>query len=269
VGKSTSFNISDALNVFLFRPDLNLGATIQALQQNNVIQILAEPNLLTVAGKEASFLAGGEFPYPVVQGSGTGLPTVTIQFKEFGVRINFTPTILPNGEIHLKVAPEVSSLDFTDGLNFQGFTVPALSVRKVATDIELGNGQSFAIAGLLDNRVTDNLSKIPGLGSIPFFGKLFQSRSLTRTKSELLVIVTPELVHPLPAGNELPKLDMPKPFIKDGATATPGSNMPAATPPEPTAWVDVEPLLEKKAVEQLIGQTPGPPPAMTGPGLRK
>jgi len=251
----SSFNISDALNLFLFRKDLNLGATIQALQAKNLIQILAEPNLLTLAGKEASFLAGGEFPYPVVQAGGAGQSTVTIQFREFGIRITFTPTITPDGLIHLKVAPEVSSLDYANGLTYQGFTVPGLSVRKVATEIELGNGESFAIAGLLDNRVTDNLSKVPGLGDIPLFGRLFQSRSLTRTKSELLVVVTPELVRPLPPGKAAPNVDMPKPFIKEGGTATPGGSTPDTTPLAPKPWMSVEELLQKRAIDQQLEQT--------------
>jgi len=260
-GQAAQFNISDALNLFLFRPDLNLGATIKALQAKNLIQILAEPNLLTLAGKEASFLAGGEFPYPVVQATGSGLNTVTIQFREFGIRINFTPSITPNGAIHLRVAPEVSSLDYANGLRYQGFTVPGLSVRKVATEIELGNGQSFAIAGLLDNRVTDNLSKVPGLGNMPFFGRLFQSRSLARTKSELLVVVTPEVVRPLPAGTAAPGLEMPKSFMKEGSTATPGAGIPDAAPIEPKAWVSVDELLAKKIVDQLLEQNRSAQPA--------
>jgi len=263
---SNGFSISNALNLFLFRPDLNLGATIQALQANNLIQILAEPDLLAMDGKEASFLAGGEFPYPVVQGAGgTGLTTVTIQFREFGVRIKFVPTITPRGSIKLQVAPEVSSLDYANGLSYQGFTVPGLDVRKVSTEIELENGQSFAIAGLLDNRVTDNLSKVPGLGNIPFFGRLFQSRSLSRTKSELLVVVTPELVHPLPAGTAPPALDMPKPFIKDGDKATPTGSTPDTNPPPAQTTVPVEQLLEQKlmpapmsAPEPTLGMGRGP-----------
>jgi pilus assembly protein CpaC len=223
----TAFNLSDALNIFLFRPDLNLGATIRALQAKNLVQILAEPNVLAAAGKEASFLAGGEFPYPVVQSSGSGYNNVTIVFREFGIRIVFTPTITPRGTIHLQVAPEVSSLDYANGLVYQGFNIPGLAVRRVQTDVELEQGQSFAIAGLLDNRVTDQLNKIPGLGDIPLFGKLFQSRSLSRNKSELLVVVTPELVQPIAGGSKLPELQAPQPFLKDGATAPPGGNPPA------------------------------------------
>src|SRR5262249_38714804 len=139
---TSPFVLSDLLNVFLFRRDINLGATIKALETKNLIQILAEPNVLAQNGKEASFLAGGEFPYPVVQGSGaTGLPVVTVQFHEFGVRLNFVPTITPRGTIQLRVAPEVSSLDYTNGLTVQGFNIPALSTRKVDTEVELGDGQ--------------------------------------------------------------------------------------------------------------------------------
>src|SRR5262249_2398790 len=152
--------------------DINLGATIQALQSKNLLQILAEPNVLAINGHNASFLAGGEFPYPTLQGGGGGLGAVTISFREFGVRINFTPTITPRGTIKLDVTPEVSSLDYANGLVFQGFTIPGLSTRRVQTQIELEDGQSFAIGGLLDNRDTETFAKIPGLGDIPFIGKL-------------------------------------------------------------------------------------------------
>src|SRR5712692_10499061 len=196
----TTFTLSDALNVFLFRPDLNLGATIKALEARRVLQILAEPNVLAINGKTASFLAGGEFPYPTLQGGGGGLGAVTIQFREFGVRINFTPIITPRGTIRLQVTPEVSSLDFANGLVFQGFNIPALSTRRVQTEIELEDGQSFVIGGLLDNRLTETLSRVPGLANIPLLGKLFQSRSINRNNTELLVLVTPELVRPIPKG---------------------------------------------------------------------
>jgi pilus assembly protein CpaC len=200
--------LNQLLNIFIGRPDINFAATIQALQTQNVLEILAEPNLLTQSGKEASFLAGGEFPYPVVQGAGAGVATaVTIQFREFGIKLKFTPTLTADGSIHLKVAPEVSSLDFSQGLVIQGFSVPALSTDRAESEMDLKDGQSFAIAGLLDNRVTDQLSKIPGLGDIPVLGKLFQSRSLTKSKNELLIVVTPRIVQPMdsvPKGPEMP-----------------------------------------------------------------
>jgi pilus assembly protein CpaC len=211
-GTATTFSLGDLLNIFLFRPDLNLAVTIRALQQNNVLQILAEPNLLALNGREASFLAGGEFPFPVVQG-GTGVTAVTITFKEFGVRLKFAPNILSDGTIRLKVAPEVSALDFTNGLTVSGFAVPALSTRRAETEIELRDGQSFAIAGLIDNRLTENASKIPGLGDIPIIGKLFRSRSVNKSKTELLVMVTPKLVRPLAPGQVPTMPDFKKPFL--------------------------------------------------------
>jgi pilus assembly protein CpaC len=220
-GTPASFGLSSLLNIFLYRPDLNLAATIQMLQNTNVLQILAEPNLLTTSGKEASFLAGGEFPYPVVQSSGGGsFPTVTIQFREFGVRLNFTPTVSPDGMIHLHVHPEVSSLDFADALTLQGFVIPAISTRKVDSDMDLRDGQTFAIAGLMDNRVTAQLAKMPGIGSVPILGKLFQSRSMNKSDDELIVVVTPRIVHPMSSPgvpNAEPKFQYP--FLAPEANA--------------------------------------------------
>ena len=190
-----SFGMNDLLNVFLFRTDLNLGAVVKALQQKNVLQILAEPNLIAVNGKEASFLAGGEFPFPVVQGT-AGLSSVTIQFKEFGVRLRFTPVIMPNGNIHLQVNPEVSTLDFANGLTISGFVVPAISTRRAQTEFEIKDGQSFVIAGLIDNRLTNNGSKVPGLGDIPILGTFFKSKNLNKTNDELMVLVTARKVSP-------------------------------------------------------------------------
>ena len=135
----SAIGLSNLLNIFIFRPDINLAATIKALQEQNVLEILAEPNLMTESGKDASFLAGGEFPFPILQSSGGagGFAGITIQFKEFGVRLNFTPTLTPDGLIHLKVKPEVSSLDFTNALTFQGFVIPALSTNRVESDMSL------------------------------------------------------------------------------------------------------------------------------------
>jgi len=220
VGSST-FNLSNLLNIFLFRPDINLGATIQALQTKGILQVLAEPNLLTENGKQGSFLAGGQFPYPVVQGTtGGGNGGITIQFKEFGVRLDFIPTVTPRGTIRLQVAPEVSALDFSNGLTISGFAVPAINTRKVKTEVELSEGQSFAIGGLLDNRETKTLSKIPFIGDVPVLGKLFQSMSVTRSNSELIVIVTPEIVNPIPAGAPLPEIKYPDQFLPS-ASGTP------------------------------------------------
>jgi pilus assembly protein CpaC len=220
-GAATTANILNPLQLFLFRPDLNLGATIAALEARNLLQILAEPNVLAINGHNASFLAGGEFPFPNLQGGGAGLGAVTIQFREFGVRINFTPTITPRGTIRLTVTPEVSSLDFANGLIFNGFTIPALSTRRMSTEIELEEGQTFAIGGLLDNRDTETFNKIPGLGSIPFFGNLFRSKQITKNNSELLVMVTPELVRPIPKGQPRPDLNRPGTFLPPNTSSTP------------------------------------------------
>lgn len=210
---TTSQTINNVLNLFVFRPDINFGAVIEALQNKNLLQILAEPNLIAVNGKEASFLAGGQFPFPIVQ-PGAGFTAVTISFKEFGVRLQFTPVITPNGYIHLKVAPEVSTLDFANALTISGFTVPALSTRKAETEFELQDGQSFVIAGLMDNRVTDIYNKIPGLGDIPILGNFFRSRSLQKSNSELMVLCTVHRINPSSEPVEVPK--DPKPFLDKG-----------------------------------------------------
>jgi len=203
-------NISDFLNLFIARTDIPIGAVIKALQQKNLLQILAEPNLIAVNGKEASFLAGGEFPFPIVQ-PGAGFTAVTISFKEFGVQLKFTPVIMPNGNIHLKVAPSVSALDFANALTISGFTVPALSTRKAETEFELKDGQSFVIAGLIDNRVTDLYNKVPGLGDIPILGNFFRSKSAQRSNSELMVLCT---AHRISASDQPPTLPVaPQPYM--------------------------------------------------------
>jgi pilus assembly protein CpaC len=203
-------NISDFLNLFVARTDVNIGAVIKALQQKNLLQILAEPNLIAVNGKEASFLAGGEFPFPIVQ-PGQGFTAVTIQFREFGVKLKFTPVIMPNNNIHLQVVPEVSQLDFTNALTISGFTVPALSTRKAQTEFELQDGQSFVIAGLMDNRVTSVASKMPGLGDIPILGNFFKSKNLQKSNAELMVLCTVHRISPSSQAPAAPKT--PQPFL--------------------------------------------------------
>jgi pilus assembly protein CpaC len=203
---SSNLNINP-LNIFLFRPDVHVGAAIQALKQKSLAQILAEPNLIALNGKEASFLAGGEFPIPIVQGGGN-VGNVTVQFKEFGVRLKFTPYIMPTGNIRLKVAPEVSQLDFANGVTLSGFTIPALITRRAETELELQDGQSFLIAGLIDNRVANVAQKIPGLGDIPIIGYLFRSKFNQKTTGELMVLVTARKVSPsvdLPPGPQFPQ----------------------------------------------------------------
>ncbi len=224
---TTEQTISDVLNIFLFNPNIHLGAVIKALQSKNLLQILAEPNVLTESGKEASFLAGGEFPFPILQSSaGGGFAGITIQFKEFGVRLTFTPTLTADGLIHLKVRPEVSSLDFANSLTLQGFIIPALSTRRVESEMDLSDGQSFAIAGLVDNRVTEELSKIPGIGDIPILGKLFRSRSLNKSRNELLIVVTPRVVQPVAADKAPHGPEFPAPFLEPAAPAQPNPSAP-------------------------------------------
>ena len=199
-GTGAQATLSNDLNLLAFFPGLNAGATIQALETQGVVQLLAEPNLLAADGKEASFLAGGEFPYPVVQGTSAGGSTaVSIEFKEYGVRLNFIPTITPRNTIRLQVAPEVSALDYSNEVQISGFVVPGITTRNVNTEIELADGQSFVIGGLLNNTETQTFDKIPFLGDIPILGKFFQSMARTKDNTELIVIVTPEIVAPIPA----------------------------------------------------------------------
>ena len=203
---------SDFLNLFFFNRKEGLGAAIKALEQKGLFQSLAEPNLIAYNGQEASFLAGGEIPVPVVQGN-TG--SVTIQFKEFGVRLTFTPTIAGD-MIRLKVTPEVSTLDFANGVTLGGFRIPALSTRRAQTDVELRDGQSFAIAGLLDNQAQDDTAAIPLLSKLPIVGYLFKSKAERSKQTELMVLITPRLVRPLNP-DEVPPLPTKfKSFVPEG-----------------------------------------------------
>jgi pilus assembly protein CpaC len=263
-----SATLSNLLNIFFYRPDLNFGAMIQALEAKSLLQILAEPNLLTMSGRPASFLAGGEFPFPTLQGGGAGVGQVTIQFKEFGIRLNFLPTVTARGTINLVVTPEVSSLDYANGLTVSGATIPGLATRRVQTEVELENGQSFVIAGLLDNQITETLNKIPGLASIPLLGKLFQSRALSKNNSELLVMVTPELVGPIPAGAKLPEVRMDMPFLKGTAPAapqTPGPQVTGPLPPLPKR--DSLPIEEIKRLSEPNSGNGGPSTPAPSPGI--
>jgi pilus assembly protein CpaC len=235
-------NFSDLLNLFAFRPDLNIGATIKALQERNLLQMLAEPNLITVEGKDASFLAGGSFPFPTIATTPTGgatAPVITVQFKPFGVKLDFTPTITPNGSIDLKVAPEVSSLDFANAVTLQGFVIPALSQRRAETEVILKDGESFAIAGLIDNRVVETMDKIPGLGDVPILGRIFRSRSTQKSTDELLVVVTPHFVKPISPDEKIAMPPMPATFLptvpestKKGKTSKKRSSKGSVTEPE-------------------------------------
>jgi pilus assembly protein CpaC len=199
------FTFGDFLNLFLFSQKYDLGLMLKALQTRGLFQSLAEPNLVAESGKEASFLAGGEFPIPVVQG-GAGVNAVSVQFKEFGVRLNFTPTVVGD-RVRLKVRPEVSTLDFANGVVLSGFRIPALSTRRTETELELRNGQTFAIAGLMNNEVASTMQKIPGIGDIPILGYLFRSKGARKEQTELVVMITPEILTDNSPGvtNRLPR----------------------------------------------------------------
>lgn len=265
---------SDFLNLFVFNSKEGLGGVVRALQTKGLFQSLAEPNLIATNGKEASFLAGGEYPYPVVQ-SGNGNNSVTIMFKEFGVRLSFTPTVLGGDLIHLKVKPEVSSLDFANAVNIDGFRIPALSTRRTETEVELRDGQTFAIAGLLNNTLTNTMSKIPGIGDIPILGNLFRSKAHQKNQTELVVMITPvimkrgqtgvseglpALVAPyLEAPNKTypnadpfvgsPRFPANQPAPKSGAAA---NTPPSAVTPTPRATAKSAPVQAAKPVTRPI-----------------
>jgi pilus assembly protein CpaC len=209
---SNQTTISSALNIFALNPKLSIGALIKALETENIIETLAEPTLIATNGKEAYFLVGGEFPIPVLQGGGNS-GAVTIQFREFGIKLVFTPNITDNRTVKLHLRQEVSTLDFADGVTVSGFTIPALSTRRAETDVEMGEGQSFVIAGLVNNQEKDVFTKIPILGSLPIFGSLFKSRDEQKTRTDLIVIVTPEVTTPLNATDPQPNIYMPKDFL--------------------------------------------------------
>jgi pilus assembly protein CpaC len=207
---------NDFLNIFYFNRKEGLGAVIKALEAKGLFQSLAEPNLIAYNGQEASFLAGGEFPVPVVQGSGL-TAAVTILFKEFGVKLNFRPTIAGD-VIRLKVKPEVSSLDFNNGITLEGFRIPALITRRAETDLELRDGQSFVMAGLLNNLTQDDTANIPFLSKIPIIGYLFKSKAERLERTELMVLVTPRLVRPLDPDEVPPLPTLPKRFLPPETT---------------------------------------------------
>lgn len=293
-GNTPKLKFTDYLNFFLFNQEHDLGMVIKALQQRGLFQSLAEPNLVAESGKEASFLAGGEFPIPVAQGSGANL-AINVVFKEFGIRLNFTPEV--NGDrIHLKVKPEVSSLDFGNAVQLQGFRIPALSTRRTETELELRNGQTFAISGLMNNTVATTMSKVPGIGDIPILGYLFRSKAAQKDQTELVVMITPEIlgsnsrgVTPnLPRGTEpfLPpvpeKMLVPtQPEAFEGARrgVTADAPAPAAQPNRVASVPSSQPNAEQAAatVSALIPSTtkevvppqavsaPAPPPAADKP----
>ncbi len=267
IDSSGAFNLSDALNVLLLRRDINLGVTIQALASKNLLQMLAEPNVLAINGKVASFISGGEIPVPMVQ-STAGPGAISVAYKEYGIKLSFLPVVTPRGTIRLQVQPEVSSLDYSNSVSISGTTVPGTTVRRIQTEVDLEDGQSFVIAGLLDRTTTETLSKIPGLANIPLFGKLFQSRALQRGNSELLIIVTPELVRPIPKGQKTPELRFPEPWLDPGARPPrhPGVDTTGPVPTHPPVTsLPVEQLIQQQRQYQQQPQGPSNTPAMPAP----
>ncbi|HEY7291360.1 MAG TPA: pilus assembly protein N-terminal domain-containing protein [Vicinamibacterales bacterium] len=286
---------SDFLNFFLFNSKEQLGAVVKALQTKGLLQTLAEPNLVAESGKEASFLAGGEFPVPVAQGTGNNIG-ITVQFKEFGIRLTFTPVV--NGDrVHLKVRPEVSALDFSNAVLLNGFRIPALTTRRTETELELNNGQTFAVAGLLNNTMNKTLQKIPGIGDIPVLGLLFKSQAAQKDRTELVVMITPEILAndspgvtgttPRMSEPFLPPLDpkksmeMPGPAFQSGHPMADSKPAPAqAAPAQPAQKNAAAPASDPAAAAakiQALGpattirqqpvpaaaQTPTPNPPMT------
>jgi pilus assembly protein CpaC len=219
------FVFSDFLNLFLYDSKNALAGSIRLLQEKGLFQSLAEPNLIAEDGKEASFLAGGEYPYPIVQGQSGGT-SVTIQFKEFGIRLNFVPNIVGDNLVKLKVRPEVSSLDFANAVVLQGFRVPAITTRRTETEVELQDGQTFAVAGLMNNTLTTQMSKIPGIGDIPILGYLFRSKAARKDQTELVVMITPTILRRNSTGVSSTVPDMIEPFMPP----------PNKTIPPPAPW---------------------------------
>ncbi|HXH07880.1 MAG TPA: type II and III secretion system protein family protein, partial [Vicinamibacterales bacterium] len=253
---------SDFLNLFVFDSREGLASVIRALQSRGLFQSLAEPNVVATNGREASFLAGGEFPYPVAQ-VGAGGTAITIQFKEFGVRLNFTPTVLNGDLIHLKVRPEVSALDFANAVIVEGFRVPALTTRRAETEVELRDGQTFAIAGLLNNTATSQMRKIPGIGDIPILGLLFRSRAYQKDQTELVVMITPHILRRDSRGASEALPNLVEPFL-----GRPDRVMP---PPAPYTGSPVYPTeTQRRSGTSAEAPPPGTnapavPPAKEGP----
>jgi pilus assembly protein CpaC len=267
--KPGQLNFSDFLNLFVFNTKEGLGAVVKALSSKGLFQSLAEPNLIALNGKEASFLAGGEYPYPVVQPGSGGGTSVTIQFKEFGVRLHFTPTVLGGDLINLKVRPEVSSLDFSNAITLDGFRVPALSTRRTETEVELQNGQTFAIAGLMNNTVNSTMQKIPGIGDIPILGWLFRSRAYQKNQTELVVMITPTIVRRGSTGVSEGLPSAIEPYL-----AAPPKTMPqpapyVGSPRYPVTHPDRPAGDDSNGQAQPVQQAPAPAPVQLTPAQDK
>jgi len=240
--------IGTAPNIIALRPDINLLTEITALESRNLLETLAEPNLLTYSGTRANFTAGGEFPYLTPQPTAGGT-IFSVEFKQYGVILSFLPRVTPQGTIHMQISPEVSALDYTHTVTIEGTAVPGLTTRKVSTEVDLESGQTFIIAGMLDKQITEAFTKIPGLGDIPILGKLFQSKTITKDNSELMIIITPEIVRPLPATQVVPDLKWTVPFMSDN------SQFPMRQPGlDTTGPVPIHPPAQSLPLEQLLQQ---------------
>ncbi|MGA2437376.1 MAG: pilus assembly protein N-terminal domain-containing protein [Acidobacteriaceae bacterium] len=275
-GSGSTLSVSDPLNIFLYNAKLNVGLTVKDLEQKQILQVLAEPTLTTLSGLPARFLSGGEFPFPVVQG-GTGNATaITIQFRPYGVKVDFTPTVNADGSIRIKLSPEVSTLDYTNAVTISGFTIPALSTRQTETEVEIQNGQSFIVSGLLDHRTTEIMSKMPGISSIPILGDLFRSKNFNHSVVELVIIVTATVVDPLTLSPqtvpEQPKMATPNldPNVFDGrahnlpkaavsAPAQAPTQTPAQAPTQTPAQAPTQTPAQAKPQAQTQSQQPASP----------
>jgi pilus assembly protein CpaC len=276
-GSGTSLSVSDPLNIFLYNSKLNVGVTVQDLEQKQILQVLAEPTLTTLSGLPARFLSGGEFPFPMVQG-GTGNSTaISIQFRPYGVKVDFTPTVNADGSIRIKLSPEVSTLDYSNAVTISGFTIPALSTRQTETEVEIQNGQSFIVSGLLDHRTTEIMSKVPGIASVPILGELFRSKNFNHSVVELVIIVTATVVDPLTSSPqavpEQPKMAVPNldPNAFDGRAhnlpkagvwaPAPQPQSPAQTQPKPSVQTQPKPSVQTQS--QRPAQTQPKPSVQT------
>lgn len=235
-GSGSSLEVNNPLNIFLYNSKLDVGLTVQDLEQKQILQVLAEPTLTTLSGLPARFLSGGEFPFPVAEGTGSGT-AISIQFRPYGVKVDFTPTVNADNSIRLKLAPEVSTLDYSNSVTISGFTIPALSTRRAETEVEIQNGQSFIVSGLLDHRTTEILNKVPGIADVPILGQLFRSKNFNHSVVELVIIVTATIVDPLSA-TQGPAADQPKFVVPnldvdtfDAAARAKPTSQPAAAAP--------------------------------------
>jgi len=269
-GSGSSLTVSDPLNIFLYNSKLNVGVTVQDLEQKQILQVLAEPTLTTLSGLPASFLSGGEFPFPVVQGGTANSTAISIQFRPYGVKVEFTPTVNADGSIRIKLSPEVSTLDYGNSVTISGFTIPALSTRQTETEVEIQNGQSFIVSGLLDHRTTEIMNKVPGIASVPILGQLFHSKNFSHSVVELVIIVTATVVDPLTSSPqavpEQPKMSVPNLDSNafDGkAHSLPKAGVwaPAQPPTQPPAQPQTQPPAQAKPQAQRPAQTQSHQPA--------